>query len=345
MNDSTPTFPAARYLKDPESLWPNLLVLAYVTVTYFGGWWLMSLPHWIANVAGVLACAHGMIMAAYLIHDCAHNALFRRVEHNTALGKWLNVITGACYGTYEDLRYKHMRHHIVNADPVAFDYRGLLKRTPWLARLVFALEWAWIPAVELLMHGMLLIAPFRFAAKRDQRGRVLRVIALRVLLFAVLWWWSPRAVLLYGLAYLLLLTVLRFMDTYQHNYAITLNLDDPDADFPHRGDRDYEEHNTYTNLLSARWPWLNLLVLNFCYHNAHHARPTVSWDKLPALHRQLYGSERYAQSLGFFAQLRSFHRNRLARIYSEDYGAVDVPDALRTGSAVGANALNFLTAF
>ena len=39
-------------------------------------------------------------------------------------------------------------------------------------------------------------------------------------------------------------------------------------------DRDYEEHNTYSNLLSQRFPVFNLLVLNFCYHNVHHHKPS-----------------------------------------------------------------------
>lgn len=333
------------YLKDPSALWPNILALTYIAVTYLGGWWLMSLPQWGLNALGVLACAHGMIIAAYLIHDCAHNALFNKVEHNSVLGKILNWITGACYGRYEDLRYKHMRHHIVNADPVSFDYRGLLKRKPWMERLVFALEWAYIPAVEILMHAMLVFAPFYFPKKHHQRKRVFVVCVVRGALFLALLWWSPRAVLLYVAAYLLMLTVLRFMDAFQHNYEITLNLEDSKAVFPHKGDAVYEQKNTYSNLISRRWPWLNLLVLNFCYHNAHHEKPTVAWHKLPALHRQLYAGQNETQTIVFIEQLRSFHRNRLARIHSDDYGAVEVRQALRGGHAVGANALNFLTAF
>ncbi len=336
---------ATRYLKDPAGVLPNLLALTYIALTYFGGWWLMARPDWAVNLAGALACAHGMIIAAYLIHDCAHNGLFKRAEHNAILGKALNWITGACYGTYEDLRYKHMRHHVDNAEPLLFDYRGLLKRHVWLERIVFALEWAYIPAVELLMHGLLLIAPFVFDSKRAQRGYLLRVLLLRGVVFAMLLWWSPRAVAFYALAYLLMLTFLRFIDSYQHNYEIMFNLDTTDANFPNKGNRDYEERNTYTNFISARWPWLNLLALNFSYHNAHHTRPVEPWYRLPALHRELHGDGPYVQAIGLREQLVSFHRNRMARIYSETYGEIAVQDALRRGEAVGVNALSFLTAF
>lgn len=337
--------PATYYLRNPDGLLPNMLAIVYILITYVGGWWLMAQPYWLVTAAGIIACAHGMVIAAYLIHDCCHNSLFKSAEHNALLGKVLNWVTGACYGTYEDLRYKHMRHHVDNADALIFDYRGLLKRHPWLERAVFALEWAYIPAVEIMMHGMLMFAPFVYESKRDQRGYLLRTLLLRAALFAGLLWWSPRAVAAYVVAYLLLLTVLRFMDTYQHNYDILLNLDDATAVFPHKGDRDYEEHNTYTNFISTRWPWLNLLALNFSYHNAHHTRPVEPWYRLPALHRELYGATGYAQAIGLRAQLRSFHRNRLARIHSETYGAIEVPEALCKGEAVGANGLNFLTAF
>lgn len=48
----------------------------------------------------------------------------------------------------------------------------------------------------------------------------------------------------------------------------------------------YEQGNTYSNLNSQRHRWLNLLLLNFCYHNAHHQRASVPWYRLPAFRRE-----------------------------------------------------------
>jgi fatty acid desaturase len=56
-----------------------------------------------------------------------------------------------------------------------------------------------------------------------------------------------------------------------------------------RRDLRYEYENTYSNLIAERWGWMNLLVLNFPYHNAHHVRPGAPWYRLPRLHRSLYG--------------------------------------------------------
>jgi fatty acid desaturase len=194
------------------------------------------------------------------------------------------------------------------------------------------------------MHGMQLIAPFAYEEKKPQRTRVLSIIAIRLSLFAIILWLSPLAALGYVIAYLLFITFLRFMDNFQHSYEIYYQLNDPAFVPPLKGNREYEETHTYSNLLSARWPVLNLLALNFSYHNAHHTKPTLGWYKLPGLHDQLYHGQ-CPQQLGFWPQLLSFHRHRVARIQSEHYGSDDVISELRDSNAVGVNALSFLVAF
>ncbi|PXX89618.1 fatty acid desaturase [Marinobacter vulgaris] len=333
-----------QHLRHSDGVWPLTLVLAYILITYIGGWLLMARPGFLLPALGVIACGHGMVIAAYLVHDCAHNALFKKTEHNTRLGKWLNWVSGGSYGTYEDLRYKHMRHHVDNADPISFDYRAWLKAHPKIEKVIFALEWCYIPAVDILMHAVLMVAPFTPIGNPAHRKRAAAVLVTRFALLATLAVWSVKAVLLYALAYGLALTVLRFFDAYQHNYEIVVNLNDPHAELPHKGNREYEQNNTYSNLVSRRWPVLNLLVLNFCYHNAHHAKPTMPWYKLPALHNELFG-DTYTRTVGMKGQVKSYHRNRIAGIYAETYGQVEVPAALRDGKAVPVYGLSFLTAF
>jgi fatty acid desaturase len=335
---------ARALFRDPDGLWPNTLAVGYILLAYFGGWWALFQGSVGWFVAGVIGIAHGMSIAGYLMHDCGHNSVFKETEHNTRLGRWLNAICGTPYGTYEDMRYKHMRHHVDNCEPVTFDYRSWLKRHPVIHRSVRALEWAYIPAVELLMHGMQLIAPFAYEEKKSQRTRVLSIIAIRFSLFAIILWLSPLAALGYVIAYLIFITFLRFMDNFQHSYEIFYQLNDPAFVPPLKGNREYEETHTYSNLLSARWPVLNLLALNFSYHNAHHTKPTLGWYKLPHLHEQLYQGQ-CPQQLGFWPQLLSFHKHRVARIQSEHYGSDDVISELRDRKAVGVNALSFLVAF
>lgn len=322
---------------------PNLTALTYVFAGYPLAFFMLFAKAWYLNLAGVLLLGHSMTIAAYLIHECAHNTLFTRSRDNARLGRVLNWICGGCYGDYATLQHKHFRHHVDKADVVAFDYRPWLKRHPLLLRLIQGLEWFYIPALDIFMHSLQLILPFTRPAYAAQRRRVVRVALIRGGLFAALVLFSPKAALLYVLAYFLMMHVLRFMDAFQHTYEIFETLEQERGEEARRFDRDYEHANTYSNLISLRHPWLNLLVLNFCYHNAHHFKQAVPWHRLPALHAQLYGDDD-RQLLPFRNQLWSYHCHRVRRITNDD----DVPPnggADKGRDFVGVDGVNFLTAF
>ena len=107
-------------------------------------------------------------------------------------------------------------------------------------------------------------------------------------------------------------------------------------------DRAYEQLNTFSNVVSLRWPSLNLLLLNFAYHNAHHEKPVAPWYRLPKLHEELYG-DAYRQVVPMSELLSSFHRHRVRRVLSDDYGEfVDGPK--RAENFYGAVGVSFLTA-
>ena len=327
-------------------LLPNLSALLYCQLAYFGGAALILSLNPVLMAMGVFSVAHGMVIASYLIHDCGHNALFKSPRHNAMLGGALNWLTGGCYGTYSDLRTYHMKHHVDNTDVVAFDYRGYLIRHPVQRKIVEILEWLYVPAVEFLMHGMLLLAPFVFAEKKDKRFRAMKIIVIRFGLFLAVFIYSPLAFVCYLLAYSFFLTVLRFMDALQHNYDTVLARDGAPYLIEHRGDRDYEEAHTFSNLISIRYPWLNLLVLNFGYHNAHHTRPTAPWHELPKLHKALYGNDA-SFVVPFRKQLSSFHKGRVVRVFGDDSETQgnEFAQRLQNGSAVGASGVSFLTPF
>lgn len=332
----------AHIMRQERGSWPHWAALAYGLFGYVGGIALLTAtPAW-QNVIGALLLAHALVICAYLIHECAHNTIFRRNDYNARLGGVLNWITGACYGDYEAIRHKHFRHHVDRADVVAFDYRERLARHPRWLWVIAALEWMYIPAVELMMHALVVALPFRLPARRGLRRRVLTVLAIRAALFALLAWISVKALLLYALAYMLFLHVMRFMDTHQHTYEIFATLEQPRGPEAKRFDRDYEHRNTFSNLISTRYPALNLLVLNFGYHNAHHVRPTAPWYRLPALHRELYGEDG-SQILPFANLLRAYHRYRVARVLNADTGDVGV-GADKGATFIGVDGVSFLTA-
>ena len=335
------------WFRYPGSLRPSISALLYCQLTYFGGWVLILSLSPALMLIGTLALAHGMVIASYLIHDCGHNAVFKSPHHNAVAGGALNWLTGGCYGTYSDLRANHMQHHVDNADVVTVDYRAYFRRHPIQFKMVEALEWLYVPAVEFIMHGILMLAPFIFKEKKDQRARIRKIMALRFSLLLAIFLYSPIAYVCYLLAYGIFLTVLRFMDALQHNYGLVVAALDNGADLiKHRGDRGYEQSHTFSNPISIKHPWLNLLTLNFGYHNAHHTRPTTPWYDLPMLHNTLYGNEA-AFVIPFRKQLSSFHRNRVTRVIGDESETQGNQFALRlqNGSAVGADGVSFLTAF
>jgi fatty acid desaturase len=322
--------------------WPTVLAVSYTLLAWPTGIWMLTLPQAWSNAVGVLLIAHSLVYSAYLIHDCVHHAIFSTARSNDRLGVLLSWINGACAASYPRLKKKHLRHHSDRLDVVTFDYRALLRKTPgWTRRGVLALEWAYVPVVELLIRGMIVAAPFSSGSSAE-RARVLWVLAARVAFFTALALISVKAVVLYALAYLLFLTVLRFMDAFQHTYEVfashSLEAAVPDP----RRDLRYEYENTYSNLIAERWPWLNLLVLNFPYHNAHHVRPGVPWHRLPRLHRSLY-AEKDPQVITCRELVASYHRYRVARVMAKNYGSVSATGD-RAAGYLGAIGVSFLTA-
>jgi fatty acid desaturase len=326
-------------LRGGRANWPQLAALSYALGMYaaaLGG--LLSGTLALQCVA-TLAMAHSLIVAAYLIHECAHNSVFVTQAANRRLGALLGWWVGAGYGRYDDIRRKHLRHHADRADVIAYDYRALLLRHPWLLRAVQAAEWAYIPAVDLLMHALVIVLPFTSPKRRDRRARVLVQLALRGSLFVGMAWITPTAPLFYALAYLLFLHALRFMDVHQHTYAVLTTLDDGTPAHV-AGDRAYEQRNTYSNPLAPAHPWIDRLMLNFGYHNAHHLHPSTPWHQLPALHHA-QATTTTAQVLPFSALLRSYHRHRVARVLNGDAPdhAIGAPQDF-----IGVLGVSFLTA-
>jgi len=324
------------------------VTVTYVVVGYALGFAGLFSENLFINAAATLLLAHAMTIAAYVIHECGHNLIFVRHRDNASLGKVMSWFCGAAYGTYEDMRYKHFRHHVDNDDVVWFDYERFFERHPRITQLIRVLEWLYIPAHDLLMHGVMVLTSFVIPQRRSQRARNVMVILTRGGVFILVAVISPKAAILYMLAYLIMMHLLRFMDSVQHDYPYSTTLFEVSRS-PHKGDAEWEQLHTFSNVLSLRYPRLNWLTLNFGYHNAHHSNMNLPFYRLPELHRTLTGDDP-SLVVPFSAQLRLYHANRVSRIYSSQ--PVDYPKGrdylrvARSGSGpIGGNAASFLTSF
>lgn len=326
--------------REPRGALPNTLALTYAVAGYVGGIALMAQPSWLLSAAGALLLLHVMVIAAYLVHKAAHYTLFASPAHNRIAGEAMSWIAGAAYASFERIRHMHLRHHRDRADLTCFDYKSFLRPRPAWRRLCYALEWAHIPAIEILMHAQVMLRPFIERSQRPHLPRVATVLVFRTALFAALAWISLHAALLYLLVYMLLLVVLNFFDAFHHTFDQFF----VDAQTPvpiNNRDRDFEQANTYSNVVSVRRPWLNFLTLNFGYHNAHHERAATPWYALPALNRELFGAAP-RELLPLVELLRTHHRNRMKRVLDDDYGSVGSGQG-RADGFIGAHGVSFLT--
>ena len=329
-------------MKYSDGLWPNLFSLLYILLAYIFGVYFITTDVLPLNFCGSLLLAHSMVIASYMVHECAHNTIFSSNRANARLGGLLNWFNGACYGGYEDIRNKHFRHHIDRADIVAFDYRPRFSAHPFFMKVLQVLEWFYIPAVEIVMHLLVLVVPFILPSRRHRRLRVAVVLLIRVPVLALLMWYAPQVALFYPLAYLMFMTVMRFMDTHQHTYELFETLEKKRGDEVKQFDREFEQRNTFSNIFSSKSPWLNLLVLNFGYHNAHHLKPVVPWHRLPSLHREAFGDDS-DQVLPIGHLLSAYHRFRVPRILNADAAESGVAES-RGVDFIGVDGVSFLTA-
>jgi len=345
MDNGVQAVKTTRYFRYSDGVLPNMLGFAYTFLGWAGGVALLAFAPGAWKILGVLLTGHALVISAYYVHEFAHLAVFQSAQDNARWGTLMTWMNGACYARFADLRNKHMRHHVDRADVLTYDYKALLRRRPLLRRAVVALEWAYVPAVELIMHGYVIALPFIEPAKRDRRLRVVAVTAVRAGGFALLGWLSPVGLAGYALAYLGMLHVLRFADAYQHTYDAFAVLQGGEIPEDKLRDRAYEQRHTYSNVVLASHPLANLLLLNFPYHNAHHERPIEPWHRLPTLHARLFPPD-YAQVLPMPSLLAAYHRYRVRRLVSDGYGdVVETGDGrLDANGFYGAVGVSFLTA-
>jgi fatty acid desaturase len=163
-------------LRQPEGLAWHGGAAAYAVTGYAVGFAGLFHASWLINIPAIFLLAHAMIVAAYMIHECGHNLVFNSIRHNAMLGRIMSSLCGADYGTYEDMRYKHFRHHVDIDDAVWFDYEKFFAERPYVLRMTQVLEWFYIPAHDLIMHFIMVFASFIIPQRKSQRRRNVTVM-------------------------------------------------------------------------------------------------------------------------------------------------------------------------
>jgi fatty acid desaturase len=301
------------YSHRDKPLW-NGVALVYVIGGYTVGIALLIASNGWLNALGTMLVAHTLFLSAVLTHEFMHSTIFADQRWNELGGNLMLWINGGCYARFRDLTRWHIAHHEERADFPAVDIATFVQALPrFLQTLVFTLEWLYFPSVAFLMQWRALTGPFWNPERQDERRRTTILLIIRTAMFIGLALLSWKALLLYGLTYVGMHLQMQLFNSFFHTYEPFSS----EMKVPHR-DWAYEQLNTFSCLLSQRYPWLNLLVLNFGYHNAHHAVMRCPWHSLPELDRDLSPIQSQASSHRFSLRqvLGNYHRYRLTRILS-----------------------------
>lgn len=316
----------------------NSFVLIYIAIAYGFGIGLLVQREWRLNLLGVVLVVHVLILSATLTHEFIHGNIFKQRSLNFFFGQLMTHINGACYAPYQDLVQHHFNHHVHHADFVPFEISIYCQELPpFVQRIFVALEWCYFPIFEFMLRWHLMIAPWQNPKKHSLRWRTLILLAYRGTLFGIIGWFSGWALLLYALSYVCFVNLMRFADAFHHTYDYVVM----GAAIPKR-DRVYEQENTFSNLVSIHHPWLNLLYLNFGYHNAHHHDMRCPWYRLPQLHQQLYG-EGTKNLLPLPKLVANYHRFRLQRLFGTQGNVAAADESAAIVAFTGGIGVSFLT--
>ncbi len=315
----------------------NGLAIAYVIIGYGGSIACICHSGWWINILGVLLLTHTLVWAAYFVHEFIHGTIFRGPQLNGLGARAMLFLTGSCYCRYLPLARYHLAHHKNRADFSAFSMDAFLRSLPTpLLKLIELLEWLYFPAINLILRWFCALSPFLGQTRQEDRWRNGVLLFVRGSLFVTLAWYSWKAVILYFISYLCFLNILRFMDCFQHTYTV-VQMGQPMPKYS----LDYEESNTYSNLVLGRWHWLNLLFLNFGYHNAHHQVIHCPWYLLPQLNEELYGTN-YKQQVSLGSLVKNYHQFRMRRLFGEKSSVVETDDGLDFDNFLGDIGVSFL---
>jgi len=310
------------FLHCKQRLWDSLAILYTLSSYGIGVRLILSSNGWL-NAFGVPLLTHSLVLSAYMAHEFMHGNVFPSVRWNVIGGNIMLWLNGSCYIRFQELLQMHIAHHVNRIDYCRFDISGFLKSIPTLLRSLFlGLEWLYIPSLAFLLRIRLMIAPFQNPDRQQDRLRVILIMLTRGWLFTALAVLSLKAIVLYFLAYVNMIHILRFMDAFQHTYeSLPMGSLVPNQ---HRSvspqqAQSYEQSNTFSNVISKRYHWLNLLLLNFGYHNAHHRVMKCPWYQLPTLDRVLYSNHHPnydSHYITLFELLGNYHRFRTSRIFT-----------------------------
>ena len=232
-----------------------LIIVALVAGQFALAWSLQSAPWWAMLSVAYLAGAFVDHALFVMIHECAHNLIFRNRVANMFSGMLANLpLTLPSSVSFQ--RY-HLRHHAFQG---VYELDADLP-SEWEARLVGRSPLA--KALWLAVYPALLVT----RALRLKEVRIVDVwllINLATVLAAdglAYWFWGPKALIyLFG------------------SFVFSVGLHPVGARWIQEHYLVHSPQETY-----SYYGLLNRVAFNVGYHNEHHDFPSIPWSRLPAV--------------------------------------------------------------
>jgi fatty acid desaturase len=315
----------------------NIFSIIYSCLGYTTAIICLILPYVLLNLLGIMLLTHSLLYSAYLSHEFMHGNIFKSRRWNTVFGNVMLWLNGGCYNSFQDLTLQHLAHHRDRADILTFNPIAALEKQPTLIRKsILALEWLYFPAIGFWSRWHSILSPWWNLERRDRQTSTILIILIRVFLFIGLGIVSIKALGLYFFSYIGMINILRWGDAFQHTYeGFPLGTSLP------KRDRAHEEANTFSTLLSRHYPWVNLLLLNFGYHCAHHTVMKCPWHSLQELDRELY-QDKEIRYISLLQQLKNYHQFRVTRFIKGQGEAFDELGNPTLDKFYGAHDVSFL---
>lgn len=300
----------------------------FVTLAGFasGVYILLYSTSWPLRIASMGLLAYVKILSFLVHHELAHGNVFKTRSYNQTWGSLIDVVNGAQYWTFEELKRQHIEHHKDKVDYVSFDAPALMKSLPRpIELLLVVLEYFYFPALAYVTHWRSATAVYWHPERRHARLRTTLVLLFRTSLYAAMGYINPLGLFLYFLSHNLFINSYRVLDCFSHTFEEL----PVGSEAPKGLTAAYEQNRTVSLMTTrSRKSLLNILFLNFGYHGAHHVDPSGPWLGYVGIDSMIFdgcGAE-MPRHVALADLLVHFHRQRINRIYNEEGMGVPVVD-------------------
>ena len=248
-----------------------VIILTAVTLQMTIGALLASQPWWLIVLTAFCIGAFLSHALWVMIHECAHNLIFKRTWMNTFAGMLANL-PHVLPSSVSFQRY-HLKHHVFQG---VYDLDADLP-SYWEARL--------IGSSAIGKAVWLMLFPF-FQVTRPPRLKEIRMldswivlnIVIQLIANAAVWFFlGPKALLYLLISFFFSVGLHPLGARWIQEHYLT---DPPQETYSYYGP-------------------LNLIAFNVGYHNEHHDLPSIPWNHLPAIRQgapELYNTLAYHNS-------------------------------------------------